>query len=117
MNDAYFKEDPRPTDEYYSYQRSKSVEHRLGFSLFSVFDNVPIPYPKREFIVDEDSVDTGAGAHTIKTEPATIVKTEPASAMHSQQQQTLAHIKQQASHNNVPHAQQVSKGMESILST
>jgi sorbitol-specific phosphotransferase system component IIBC len=85
---------------------------------------VPIPYPKREFIVDEDSADAGAAAHAIKTEPVTVVKTEPASAMHSQQQQqqqqqqqTLAHMKQQASHNNLPQMQQVSRGIESFVST
>ncbi|CAF4416842.1 unnamed protein product, partial [Adineta steineri] len=41
MNDAYFKEDPRPTDD--------------------VFDSVPIPYPKREYITDDDNTDATAG--------------------------------------------------------
>ncbi|UJR27968.1 hypothetical protein I4U23_009226 [Adineta vaga] len=39
MNDFYFKEDPRPTDD--------------------VFDSVQIPYPKREFINEDESSDAG----------------------------------------------------------
>ncbi|CAF0723006.1 unnamed protein product [Adineta ricciae] len=65
MNDLYFKEDPRPTDD--------------------VFDSVPIPYPKREFMLDDDNNDTNA--HATKTESTTTVKTEASSAILTQQQQ------------------------------
>jgi len=106
MNDLYFKEDPRPTDD--------------------LFDSIPIPYPKREFITDDDSSDTAGGAHVSKTEPAVVVKTESSSVILNQQQSTHAahsqqqpnvHIKQQPQqqHNNnnnnnivqQPHAQQI----------
>ncbi|CAF5206993.1 unnamed protein product, partial [Rotaria magnacalcarata] len=102
MNDLYFKEDPRPSDD--------------------VFDSTPIPYPKREFITDDDNSD--AAAHVSKTEPAVVVKTEASSVLltqqqsshvtHSQQQPPNVHIKQQPQqqqqHNIVQqtHAQQVS---------
>lgn len=90
---------------------------------FSVFDSVPIPYPKREFITDDDNADTNANAHVSKTEPPVVVKTESSSGLlpqqqqqashvtHSQQQPTNVHIKQQPQqHNNLvqqTHAQQV----------
>jgi hypothetical protein len=95
----------------------------LAYSFFfssSVFDSVQIPYPKREFITDDESSDA-AGAHVAKTEPANIVKTEASSVLHTQQQsahvnhsqqQQNVHIKQQPQqqHNNLAqqtHAQQV----------
>ncbi len=88
--------------------------------MFSVFDSVPIPYPKREFITDDDNSDTAGGAHVSKTEPAVVVKTEASSVILNQQQsshlthsqqQTNVHIKQQPQqHNNIvqsTNAQQV----------
>ncbi len=90
----------------------------------SVFDSVQIPYPKREFITEDESSD--AGTRVAKTEPTVIVKTEASSVVltqqhtshvtHSQQQLTTqpqqnVHIKQQPQqHNNIvqqTHAQQV----------
>ena len=72
--------------------------------LCSVFDSVPIPYPKREFITDDDNSDATGNAHVPKTEPAGVVKTESSSVIlpqqqpshitHSQQQPNV-HIKQQ----------------------
>jgi hypothetical protein len=95
------------------------------FHLFSVFDSVQIPYPKREFITDDESTDT-TNAHVSKTEPTVVVKTEassvvltqqqPSHVTHSQpqqqqQQQQNLHIKQQPQqHNNIvqqTHPQQV----------
>jgi len=67
MNDFYFKEDPRPTDD--------------------VFDSAPIPYPKREFI-SEDETSDAAGAHVSKTEPTLPVKTDSSSVVLTQQQST-----------------------------
>ena len=98
---------------------------KYQFFLFSVFDSVPIPYPKREFITEDDNSDTAGGAHVSKTEPAVVVKTEsssvilnqqqPSHVAHSQQQPNV-HIKQQPqqqhinnnNNNIVQHAQQVS---------
>ncbi|CAF5160852.1 unnamed protein product, partial [Rotaria magnacalcarata] len=98
MNDPYFKEDPRPTED--------------------VFEGQPIPYPKREFITDDDSSDV-TGAHVSKIESTIMVKTEASSVVltqqqtshlnHSQQsittqqqQQQNVHIKQQPQqHNNI----------------
>ncbi|CAF0931533.1 unnamed protein product, partial [Didymodactylos carnosus] len=70
MNDLYFKEDPRPTDD--------------------VFDSVQIPYPRREFITDEESDAAGGNClgGNIKTEPT--VKTEQPTVLAQQQQQSLA---------------------------
>ncbi|UJR21449.1 hypothetical protein I4U23_024535 [Adineta vaga] len=74
MNDAYFKEDPRPTDD--------------------VFDSVPIPYPKREFMVDDDNAD--ATVHATKTGSTVTMRTDGSSAILTQQQQS----QQQQQHNN-----------------
>ncbi|CAF0823207.1 unnamed protein product [Rotaria sp. Silwood1] len=75
MNDLYFKEDPRPTDD--------------------VFDSLPIPYPKRDFITDDDSSDV-TGAHVSKTESTIMVKTEASSVLITQQQAShLNHSQQQ----------------------
>jgi len=81
MNDPYFKEDPRPTED--------------------VFDNVSIPYPKRDFIADDDSADKTANAHVTKTESTVMIKTEGSSMHHSTQQATMAHLKQQSGHANL----------------
>ncbi|CAF3604004.1 unnamed protein product [Rotaria socialis] len=98
MNDLYFKEDPRPTED--------------------VFECQPIPYPKREFIADDDPPDV-TGAHISKIESTIMVKTDASSVVltqqqtshlnHSQQsittqqqQQQNVHIKQQPQqHNNI----------------
>jgi hypothetical protein len=71
------------------------------FDLLSVFDSVPIPYPKREFITDEQSDTTNT--HMTKTESTIMVKTEASSVALTQQQQ------QQQQHNLVQqaHSQQV----------
>lgn len=53
---------------------------------FSVFDSVAIPYPKREFLTDDDNADAAAG-HVTKTEPVVPVKTESSSTLLTQQQQ------------------------------
>ncbi|CAF4019707.1 unnamed protein product [Rotaria sp. Silwood2] len=75
MNDFYFKEDPRPTDD--------------------VFDSHPIPYPKRDFITDDDSSEV-TGAHVSKTESTIMVKTEASSVVLTQQQAShLNHSQQQ----------------------
>jgi len=108
-----------------NYSKTKNFLLFYPFVLFSVFDSVPIPYPKREFITDDDNADTTGGAHVAKTEPTVVVKTEPSSGLlnqqqsshvtHTQQQQQPnVHIKQQQQqqHNNnnivqQTHAQQV----------
>jgi len=81
MNDLYFKEDPRPTED--------------------VFDSVQIPYPKRDFIADEESTDT-TNAHVSKTESTVMVKTEASSVV----QQNL-HVKQQNNIVQQTHPQQM----------
>jgi hypothetical protein len=104
------------------------VIFQIFFFRFSVFDSVQIPYPKREFIADDESTD--GGTRVAKTEPTTMVKTESSTGVltqqsshvsHSQQQLTTAqqqqqqqqnvHIKQQPQqHNNIvqqTHPQQV----------
>lgn len=117
MNDTYFKDDPRPTDEFVS-----SFEKFIFFLMIcfvfslslSVFDSSPIPYPKREFITDDDNSDA-TNAHVSKTEPP-VVKTEQSTGLlnqqqsahvtHSQQTQNV-HIKQQNNIVQQTHAQQV----------
>ena len=102
-----------------------SFTFNIHFPFFfkSVFDSVPIPYPKREFITDDDNSDAAGGAHISKTEPAVVIKTEAPSVVLNQQQQQSSHvthnqqqsnvhIKQQSQqqHNNIvqqTHAQQV----------
>lgn len=69
--------------------------------LFSVFDNVSIPYPARDFIADDDSADKTATAHVTKTESTVMIKTEGSSMHHSTQQATMAHLKQQSGHANL----------------
>lgn len=61
---------------------------------FSVFDSVAIPYPKREFLTDDDNADAAAG-HVTKTEPVVPVKTESSSTLLTQQQQQQAQVASQ----------------------
>lgn len=53
------------------------------FNLFSVFDSVLIPYPKREFITDEQS--DGNNTHLTKTESTLMPKTDASSVALTQQ--------------------------------
>lgn len=66
MQDAYFQEEPLPTQEYvltstllrvgnsHCYNLLKS--HLLIYKIFhSIFAGCPIPYPKREFLTDDDT--------------------------------------------------------------
>ena len=87
----------RPTSN--SSTRARGKHH---YPLFSVFDSVAIPYPKREFIVEDDASDTGtaAGTHAIKTESTAQIKTEASSVLHNQQQQQHGHIKQELNNNS-----------------
>ena len=114
-------------------QKSKS---RLNFckkkwslqqrSSFSVFDNLTIPYPKRDFINDDDASDgnTAAAAHITKTD-AIVVKAEPTAGLPHQQQSSrlnqsqpgLVHIKQQTTHSNLlqqNHSQQVNPAISIV---
>lgn len=84
------------------------------FCFVSVFESFPIPYPKRDFITDDDNSDA-TNAHVSKTEPA-IVKTEPSTGLLAQQQSAHVshtqqppnvHIKQQNNIVQQTHAQQV----------
>ena len=58
MKDAYFREEPQPSKE--SASHLNKVMHKLSFiiffrSNFSIFEGMPIPYPKREFLTDDET--------------------------------------------------------------
>lgn len=72
----------------------------------SVFDSAPIPYPKREFITEDESSDA-AGAHVSKTEPTLPVKTDSSSVVLTQQQAShINHSQQQPTQQQPTTAQQ-----------
>jgi len=57
--DSYFQEDPLPTSEYliiclFLWKLTKNVFQLFSFSVFA---GCPIPYPKREFLTDDDQDD------------------------------------------------------------
>jgi len=54
--DSYFQEDPTPTSEYLFLWKLTKIVSYLCFFL-SVFAGCPIPYPKREFLTDDDQDD------------------------------------------------------------
>ena len=71
--------------------RLTSKIHRVFFwnnslALFvsSVFDSLPIPYPKRDYINEDDS------STVIKPEPVMTIKSEASSVLLNQQQHNLA---------------------------
>lgn len=56
--DSYFQEDPTPTSEYlFICFKTVFHFHFFFFFLYSVFAGCPIPYPKREFLTDDDQDD------------------------------------------------------------
>lgn len=64
LEDPYFKEDPRPTAD--------------------VFSGCPIPYPKREYLSDENEVKSGSGSKTQQAAPPQQSQQQPI-AIHQQQ--------------------------------
>lgn len=68
--------------------KSQTLIASHSFFLFSVFDSVPIPYPKREYIVDDDS------STVTKTEPTMMLKAEASSVTLTQQQHSLVQTAQ-----------------------
>lgn len=64
MQDAYFQEEPLPTQEYESISTLSYIYlYNVVFTylyiwyeiLHSIFAGCPIPYPKREFLTDDDT--------------------------------------------------------------
>lgn len=55
--DSYFQEDPTPTSEYIIINFMHENKVKMFSFFLSVFAGCPIPYPKREFLTDDDQDD------------------------------------------------------------